>query len=149
MDIKFFFTFVGIALALELLSLGFVVSRANRHRSRGYSSIDDRVIARQTKSGVMHDERYISWASYEWTYQGKTHRHTFYDSPRALSALQRHASYWQPPTGGYPAETELVVSRKTGELKQPEGERRVTKLVVLFTVGATVLAYILAKIICS
>lgn len=59
-----------------------------------------------------------------------------------------------PPTGtrpraAIPAETELVVSRKTGELKHPEGERRVFRMNGWVTLGAIAVAYILAKIICG
>ena len=43
----------------------------------------------------------------------------------------------------------VVASRKTGEPKPPEGERRVFRMNVWVTLGAIAAAYILAKIICG
>ena len=150
MDMKLFFTFCGIALVLELLAILPVVYKANKYRSGNDSAFDEAVVASLAKTGTLRDgDRWVNWGRYEWEYRGKKHHHTFYDSSRILSPLQKHASYWNPPAGGYPGTAESLVSRKTGEPKPPEGERRVFRMKVWVTLGAIAAAYILAKIICG
>ena len=134
MDTKFFFTFFIITLILEIIPIKKVMEQANTYRATDYSDIDDTVTATLIKSGSGRDERdrMEYWGRYEWYYNGKRRRKTLYDN-----------------TGNFPYELKITVNRRTGRYKTPEGERRVQKMNTWLVIGAFVLGYILASIICG
>ena len=110
------------------------MSQVNTYRSTDYSDIDDKVTAVQIKSGTVRDEKrgWEYWARYEWYYNGKRRRKTFYDT-----------------LNNFPYEMQITVNRKNGRYKVPEGERRVQKLNVTLIVLAAIGGYVIASLICG
>ena len=148
MDEKFFWTFVGITLILEIIPIRMVMQKANEYRHTDFSDIDDVVTATLKKSGSYKgDQRWVDWAKYEWTYNGRKRHVTFYDNNATISPLEINAAHWDPPSGSYPYETKITVNRKTGKFKVKEGERRVQKMNVGLVLFAFVAAYIITSII--
>lgn len=134
MDARFFVTFVVITLILELIPMKTVLSRTKMYRTADFSAIDDTVTAELIKSGSSYDDEKREeeyWGLYEWYYNGKRRRKRLYSST------------WFPST------LQITVDRNTGKYKTPEGQRRIDKMTVSLTLGAIVMGYIIASIICG
>ncbi len=135
MDTKFTITFFIVTLILEIIPIRRVMEQTSVYRRTDFSDIDDTVTAHLIESGTSYDDdnrNSYYWGRYEWYYNGKRRRTTLTDS-----------------NDSFPYELQLTVNRKTGRYKTPEGERRIRKMEIGLVMGAFVLGYNIASLICG